>query len=247
MRMNGTAFSYPISMKKLFKNGTALAFGALFIAIIVAFSLCFFALSRTAAQAHRMTVVLDAGHGGIDGGVTGATTGISESEVNLAVSRYLQQEFEDAGFAVVQTRLTDAGLYGTTAPGYKKRDMQKRAQIINENSPVLVVSIHQNYFSSSSRRGAQVFYRGGSEDSYTLACLIQKSLNEMEESVKKCEPLAGDYYILNCSEYPSVIVEGGFLSNREDEALLVSAEYQKKLAKTIAEGALKFLSSAASG
>ncbi len=217
------------------------------MAIAFTFGACCFALSRTAAQANRLTVVIDAGHGGIDGGVTGTQTGTAESKVNLAVSRFLQEKLEDAGIAVVQTRLTEAGLYESTASGYKKRDMQKRAEIIRSSSPALVVSIHQNFFSSSSRRGGQVFYKPSSERSYTLACMIQNALNDMEECVKKSSPLAGDYYLLNCSDYPSVIVEGGFLSNAEDERLLVSEEYQRKLAEAIAEGALAFLAATANG
>ncbi len=227
-------------------NKTALAFGSVFLAVAFTFIICFFALSRTAAEAHRLTVVIDAGHGGIDGGVSGSRTGVTESELNLSISRILQETLEDAGLAVVQTRLTDAGLYGTTAPGHKRRDMQKRAEIVNGASPALVISIHQNFFSSPSRRGAQVFFNGENEDSQTLACMVQDSLNGMPECVKKTKPLAGDYYILKCSEYPSVIVEGGFLSNPEDEALLSSEEYQKKLCAAIAEGALAFLASAAS-
>ena len=235
-------------MKGFFiRNRVALGFAAVALAVLLTFAVCFFALARTAAEAHRLTVVIDAGHGGIDGGVTGVKTGMAESDINLAVSRYLGQELEEAGFQVVQTRLTEAGLYGTAAPGYKKRDMQKRSEIIASAAPALVISVHQNFFSSSARRGGQVFFRAGSERSQALACMIQDSLNGMEECVKKSSPLAGDYFILNCSDYPSVIVEGGFLSNAQDEALLVTRGYQKKLAAAIARGALAFLASAASG
>ena len=134
---------------------------ALILSVAVTFGICFFALAKTAAQALRLTVVIDAGHGGIDGGVSGKVTGTKESDINLAISRCLQKEFEDAGVLVVQTRLSEAGLYGTTAKGYKKRDMKKRAEIINAASPALVISVHQNFFSLSSRRGAQVFFKKG--------------------------------------------------------------------------------------
>jgi len=225
------------------------AFGAaaLVLAIVFTVIVCCFALARTASAAQRLTVVIDAGHGGIDGGVTGKTSGVKESDVNLAVSRFLQEKLEDAGLNVVQTRKTEAGLYGTTAPGYKKRDMKKRAEIIEEAAPALVISVHQNSYPLSTRRGGQVFFREDSKRSYALACMIQDSLNNMEECVKKCNPLAGDYFILNCSEYPSVIVEGGFLTSPEDEALLLTDEYREKLAGAIAQGALAFLSSSANG
>jgi N-acetylmuramoyl-L-alanine amidase len=220
---------------------------AFILAIVVTVGMCCLALTRTTAQAQRLCVVIDAGHGGIDGGVTGVNSGVKESDINLAVSRYLQDDLEEAGIYVVQTRLTEAGLYGAATAGYKKRDMKKRAEIIQESSPSLVISIHQNSFSLPSRRGSQVFYRGDLPQSQTLALLIQTALNEMSECVRAYTPLVGDYYVLNCSDYPSVIVEGGFLTNPEDEKLLLTEEYQKKLAKTIAQGALAYLASAANG
>ncbi len=212
------------------------------LAVIVTFGVCFFALARTAAaNTQRLTIVIDAGHGGIDGGVVGRVSGVKESDINLSISRCLQKEFEQAGFRVVQTRPTEAGLYGTATAGYKKRDMQKRAEIIQENAPALVISVHQNFFSMTSRRGAQVFFRNDSSSSRTLACAIQTAFNEMPETAKKYSALAGDYYVLNCSDYPSVIVECGFLSNPEDEALLITQDYQKKVASVIAQGALSYL------
>ncbi len=234
-------------MSFIYRHRVALGFFCVALSIVFCLGVCCFALARTAAQAQRLTVVIDAGHGGIDGGVVGIQTGTKESDINLSVSRVLQEILEEAGLNVVQTRKTEAGLYGAATQGYKKRDMKKRSEIINRSSPALVISVHQNFFSLSSRRGGQVFYRGNSEKSKTLAILVQNELNSMPECVKKTQALAGDYYVLNCSDYPSVIVEGGFLSNAQDEALLVSEEYQKKLAQAIANGALLFLSSVVSG
>ncbi len=228
-------------MNFFYKHRVALGFISILLAVTVTFGICFFALARTAAQAQRLTVVIDAGHGGVDGGVVGKTSGRKESDINLSISRYLQEEFEEAGFLVVQTRPTEAGLYGMATAGYKRRDMQKRAEIINSNSPALMISVHQNFFSLSSRRGAQVFFRENSENSRTLACSIQSALNNMPECVKKTDALKGDYYVLNCNDFPAVIVECGFLSNAEDEALLLSKEYQKRLASVIKEGALSYL------
>ena len=224
-------------------------FGALAIvcSILLTAGFCVYALSQTAAGSTRMTIVIDAGHGGVDGGVVGRVTGEKESDINLSIARKLQKTFEEAGFLVVQTRPTEAGLYGTATQGYKKRDMQKRAEIIRESAPAAVISVHQNFFSLASRRGAQVFFREGNELSYTLACAIQTALNAMPECVRASDALKGDYYVLNCSEHPSVIVECGFLSNSEDEALLVSDAYQLRLAETICSGTLAFLAAASSG
>ena len=233
-------------MNFFYRHRVALGFTSLVLAVFVTFAVCFLALNRTTGSI-RMTVVIDAGHGGIDGGVVGVETGTKESDVNLSMSRLLQKELEEAGFYVVQTRPTSAGLYGTATTGYKKRDMKKRAEIINENAPVMVISVHQNFFSLRSRRGAQVFFRETNEASRALAGAMQTALNNMPECVRKSEPLAGDYYILNCSDFPSVIVECGFLSNAEDEALLVTEEYQEKIASAIAAGAIAYLSDAANG
>lgn len=230
-------------MNFMYRHRAAFGFFSLFLAVAVTFGFCFFALSKTTAESLRLTVVIDAGHGGIDGGVVGVNSGVKESVINLEISRMLQQEFEDAGFRVVLTRETEAGLYGAATTGYKKRDMKKRAEIINASNPALVLSVHQNFFSLSSRRGAQVFFREDNEQSVSLACMIQSALNAMPECVRQSEPLKGDYYILNCNDFPSVIVECGFLSNAEDEALLLDGAYRKKLVSAIAAGALSFLSS----
>lgn len=225
----------------------ALGLACVFLSVVFAFGVCIFALTASASESVRLTVVIDAGHGGIDGGVVGTESGVKESDINLDLSRRLMRSFEDAGFFVVMTRETEAGLYGTATAGYKKRDMKRRSEIIHESNPALVISVHQNFFSLRSRRGAQVFFRESNERSKTLACLIQAALNDMPECVKKSDPLKGDYYILNCNDYPSVIVECGFLSNAEDEALLLSGEYRDKLAAAISAGALRYLSSAANG
>ena len=228
------------------RHRVLLGFFAILLSIAVTAGVCLYALVQTAAGSTRLTVVIDAGHGGIDGGVVGRVTGTKESDINLAVSRLLQAEFEEAGLLVVQTRPTQAGLYGAATEGYKRRDMQRRAEIIADNAPAVVISVHQNFFSLSSRRGAQVFFREDSESSRTLACAVQTAFNNMPECVRRSEALKGDYYVLNCSDYPSVIVECGFLSNAEDEALLVSAAYQQRLAQTICAGTLAFLASASS-
>lgn len=228
-------------MNFFYKHRVAFGFASVLLAVIVTFGICFFALARTAAEARRLTVVIDAGHGGIDGGVVGRKTGTKESDINLAISRYLQEEFEEAGFLVVQTRPTEAGLYGAATAGYKKRDMKKRAEIINSNSPALVISVHQNFFSLSSRRGAQVFFREDSENSKALAGCIQTAFNSAPDCARKSEALKGDYYVLNCNDFPAVIVECGFLSNEADEALLTNKEYQKRVAQMIREGSLSYL------
>lgn len=225
------------------KKRSIIIFSALILTVI-AFIVCFGSLSALAAgetSASGIKIVLDAGHGGIDGGVTGVNTGVKESEINLAIVRKLEKYLTEAGFGVVLTRTSEAGLYGVATGGLKKKDMQKRSEIINSVKPDIVVSVHQNKYSVSSRRGAQVFYKKGDGLSEKLAGCIQNSINDIQESVKNYKPLTGDYYILNCSDYPSVIAECGFLSNPIDESLLITEEYQQKIAYSIFKGIVSYL------
>lgn len=212
----------------------------------ITFIICFSALTKTSAGAEitGITVVLDAGHGGIDGGVVGARTGVKESELNLKIVKKLEKYLIDGGINPVLTRKTEAGLYGVAVKNLKRRDMEKRREIILKARPALVVSVHLNKFSVSSRRGAQIFYKEGDKNSHLLAESIQSVFNQMEESVREFSPLSGDYYLLNCSEYPSVIAECGFLSNPEEEALLITEDYQDKVAYSLFKGIVTYLAKA---
>ena len=227
-----------------FNKRTVIIVSVLIITAIT-FGLCFGALSSHPAGSADVTVakiVLDAGHGGVDAGVSGVSTGVRESELNLDVVKKLEKYLVDAGMAVVLTRSTDAGLYGIATGNLKRKYMEKRKNIINGAAPTLVVSIHMNKYSLSTRRGAQVFYKSGDESGKLLASCVQESFNSMKEAPRQCSPLSGDYYILNCSPYPSVIAECGFLSNPEDEALLVTEEYRDSVAYAIFKGIVDYLS-----
>lgn len=207
----------------------------------------FVILSAWAAQAAKanafpknpFTVVIDAGHGGVDGGVSGKHYGAKESEINLAITKKLELAFKNAGFTVVLTRDNSGGLYGFLGRGYKKRDMQKRAEIIKNAQPDLFISIHQNFFSDSSRRGAQAFFYD--EKGKVLAEILQNKLNDMPNATRKFNPLFGDYYVLKQADCPSCLIECGFLSNEADEKLLLSEQYQSEIAQTIFLGCLSFL------
>lgn len=196
----------------------------------------------TASSVSEKVIVIDAGHGGVDAGVLGVKTKEKESDINLAIAKQLKGYFTDAGFTVVMTRKTNAGLYGSASQGFKMRDMKKRKEIITTSKADMVISIHQNFCPIPSRRGGTVFFDKNSESGKLLAADIQSSLNAMDECASENEALAGDYYMLKCTESPSVIVECGFLSNVEDETLLISPEYQKKIAYAIFKGAVGYYS-----
>lgn len=187
----------------------------------------------------QFTVCIDAGHGGVDGGVTGVNTGVKESDLNLSVSRLLKEQFENCGITVVMTRKTKDGLYGTATSGFKRRDMEKRREIIEQSKPDMVISIHMNKYSSPSRSGPQVFFLEKGCAGEALAVSLQNALNKFTGNSHSA--LSGDYFILKCTDSPSVIVECGFLSNAEDERKLSDKEYQAQLAKIIFEGAMMYM------
>ena len=194
----------------------------------------------SSSQAEALTVVIDAGHGGIDGGVVGSLN-VKEADINLEVSKKLKTLFEGAGIAVVMTRSTPQGLYGAMSKGFKLRDLAERVKITNSSNANMFISVHMNKFSDSSRRGAQVFYKIDDSESKKVATYLQKSFNKMEEATRECQILMGDYYVLNGANIPAVICECGFISNREEEALLVTSEYQDKIAYAIFEGTINYL------
>ncbi len=199
-------------------------------------------IKKASYESKKFTVVIDAGHGGIDGGALGATTGVRESDLNLLIAKNLKELFEESGFIVVMTREADEGLYGTTDPGFKKRDLSAREKIINNSLADLCISVHLNVYSSERRRGAQVFFNREILESKKLADLIQGRINGIGESPRLYNALHGDYYLLNQSKIPTVIVECGFLSSPEDEKLLLNEEYRAKISSAIHKGCVDYLS-----
>lgn len=177
-----------------------------------------------------ITVVIDAGHGGADGGVVGATTGTKESDVNLSIAKYLKKYLEDGGYNVVLTRSDSAAVAGGVK--YSKRDdMRARRDIVNSASPDLVISVHCNSYPISSVKGAQAFFAANA-DGERFAKAVQNYFNDVLNEKPRAAAV-GDYYILNCSEYPSVLCECGFLSNSAEENKLITASYQQKVAYSI--------------
>lgn len=189
------------------------------------------------------TIVLDPGHGGFDGGMTGST-GISEKVLNLIYAKKLAVLLEQEGYRVVLTRNTEAGLYDESANHKKAQDMQRRCAMIEAEKPLLTVSIHQNsYPQDSSVRGPQVFYYEHSAEGEKLAACIQDAMNEQLEIERpRVQKANSSYYILKRSASTTVLVEVGFLTNPEEELLLQQEEYQNRAVKAICDGILKYCS-----
>ncbi len=196
-----------------------------------------------AGQEDKGTIVLDAGHGGFDPGVSGAS-GVAERELNLIFARKLETLLEEEGYQVVQTRPTEAGLYDEGQPRKKAQDMQRRCAVIEETKPLVSVSIHQNSYPDSSVSGPQVFYYAQSKEGERLASCIQGCMNaQLEVRSPKRHKGNESYYILKRSAGTAVIVECGFLTNPEEEKLLLDEAYQDRVACAIRDGILEYLQS----
>ena len=188
-------------------------------------------------------VVLDAGHGGEDGGAIGGN-GTVEKNVNLSIMLKLQQLLEQSGCTVITTRTEDISLHnsGDEKVGNRKiSDLDNRKKMPEEYGADIFVSVHMNTFPDSKYSGAQVFYaekEGSKELAENIRAELKAHVNG--ENNRETKDADGNIYILDGAKVPSVVVECGFLSNSEEEAKLVSEEYQQKLAFAMYCGIIKY-------
>jgi len=193
-------------------------------------------------------IVLDAGHGGQDGGASKGE--VIEKDITLAIVQKVERELKRLGAEVVLTRTGDEDVIGERKPDAvfhslrerKKEDIFLRQTIVDEEKPDLFLTIHANAIADSKWRGAQVFYhKKGHDESGALAKAIQESLREeLKNTDREALGIEG-IYLLKKSEVPTALVETGFLSNDEERQLLVDEKYQTKLAKAIADGVEQFI------
>lgn len=199
--------------------------------------------SAPAGPLTGLTILVDPGHGGYDGGARCRDSGVWEKELNLAVALRTEQALLRRGASVVMTRRTDTDLCEENRPAAltkKRQDMQNRIAIAAENQADLVLSIHMNEYRARGESGPQVFYREGCSGGRLLAGCMQASLISHLQPRKERAAMPGDYFILQL-EVPSVLVECGFISNPGEEKLLLDADYQARLAEAIAQGVEEFL------
>lgn len=199
-------------------------------ALLVTLLAALFSVETTPAAADgKLTIVVDPGHGGTDGGAVSAD-GIQEAGLNLTVAKMLKQELEGLGFEVILTREDENSLAAT-----KKADMAARRSIMNQAGVDGVVSVHMNKFTDCAVHGPMAFYMEGSEEGAKLA---KEVIDCITAAIGAPERLAnpGDYYVIRESDPVAVLVECGFLSNSDDVRLLTDPAHQKILAKAIAQG-----------
>lgn len=179
-------------------------------------------------------IVIDAGHGGIDGGAT-SCTGVLESHINLEIALRLEDMFHLLGYDTVMIRRTDESIYtqGNTIASQKVSDLKERVRIINETAGAILISLHQNTYQNSKYRGAQVFY-ANDEQSRKIAQVMQQTIiaHLNPDSQRKSKQAKG-VYLMDHISCPGVLIECGFLTNPEEEALLRDPVYQRKLCAVI--------------
>lgn len=186
-------------------------------------------------------IVIDAGHGGEDPGKVGINK-VLEKDINLQIALRVKAYLEQNDIHVVMTRETDKGLNDSAVSNKKVQDMKRRIEIIEQAAPILTVSVHQNSYPEEYVHGAQVFYYNGSKEGERLADSIQQQLVRKADRENKRQIKANNsYYLLKKTGTPIVIVECGFLSNREEAKKLCTEEYQDKIAWAIHMGILQYL------
>lgn len=193
---------------------------------------------------NRVCVIIDPGHGGVDGGAT-SCSGILESQINLQISLRLSDLFHLIGRKTLMIRTEDISIHtdGSTIAQKKVSDLKERVKIVNETDNSLLISIHQNHFSDSKYYGPQVFY-GKVQGSEQLARNLQTDLNKIlcPNSRRKTKS-AKDIYLMEKINRIGVLIECGFLSNPGDNKKLNSPEYQKSLCCVIVATCSNFLKS----
>ena len=189
-------------------------------------------------------IVVDAGHGKPDEGAQ-SSNGTTEAETNLKIALKLQTLLEQSGATVILTRSDENAIYDldkTTLREKKVSDIHNRVKIGNESSADIFVSIHLNKIPQSQYYGWQCFYKQNDEKSTNLAKSIQENLNDaIQKENKRVAMKLDSVYIMKHVEIPISIVECGFLSNAEEEKLLLDGTYQDKLAWGIYNGIMDYL------
>lgn len=188
---------------------------------------------------YSYVIVVDAGHGARDGGCVGIN-GSVEKELNLEYAKTLKELLQTKDIQVIMTRESDEALYNENSSNKKLDEMKARKERIRNAKPDLVVSIHMNSFGLKSVTGPKAFYGTENKNGKTIANAVQKSMHYYA-GAKDVTAKAGDYYILNCTQYPSILIECGYISNAEEEAKLNTKEYRQKLMHSVFCGILVYL------
>lgn len=238
------------------KKGLYLIFDIKAISLIFAFAVSCVILSVAVAANKTVSVsnfnlhskpvvIIDAGHGGEDGG-TQSADGMLEKNINLSIAFKLEKILRQYGFSTVMIRDSDKMIYSDTAKTVRERktsDLHNRMKIMKQFPGSIFLSIHQNHFSESKYSGAQVFYSKRNADSSVLAEFIQQSIvsSLQKDNTRKTKPCPSSVYLIYNAVTTAVMVECGFLSNAEEAKKLAESEYQYAMARAIANGLYNYI------
>ncbi len=205
------------------------------------------ALSASLNGKTNYTVVIDAGHGGIDGG-TQSSDGILEKDINLKIALMMRDILNSFGIKTVMTRVSDISIHSEGIEGIRNQkvsDIKNRLQIIESTPDALFVSIHQNFFTQEKYSGAQVFYSGNNPESEKLANAVRSSiiLNQQKGNTREIKKSGKEIYLLNHTSVPAIMLECGFLSNEREAKLLANEAYQRQIAFFAAMGIIDYINS----
>lgn len=200
--------------------------------------------SSSNVKSDEPVIVIDAGHGGVDGGAV-ASDGTNEKDINLDIALKLNELMKLNGFSTVMTRTEDISIHdddATTIRQKKVSDLKKRLSILDDGDALCMISIHQNIYSSSKYSGTQVFYGKNNTLSETLADSIQNQVVTLMQPDNKraIKQTTKDIYLLYNAQKPCVMVECGFISNQEELSNLKDDEYQTKMAFAVFVGFLEY-------
>lgn len=201
--------------------------------------------TNTVSTHEPITVILDAGHGGEDGGAIGKGN-VYEKDLNLVITLKIGELLKNKGVNVVYTRTTDTLLYNKNED-YKNRkkslDLAQRVKIAENTENSIFISIHMNSFSQTSTKGFQVYYSQNDPRSRVIAERIQNAVkvNLQPTNKRKITPATSRIYLLDNITKPAILIECGFLSNPEECSLLTTEKYQNELSKIISNEIIRYI------
>ncbi len=225
----------------------AVVFVLLFFGLILTFVVTTYSDSMNTQSTNNgapTTVIIDAGHGGEDGGAIGVD-GIIEKDLNLPIALEVAKLLKKDGINVVLTRDGDYSIHSDEATSIREKkvsDIHNRFAIIEDTDDCIFVSIHMNHYDSQSCSGAQTFYSDNNDESNILAQAIQSSIKKdlQPTNERQIKPATSSIYLLYYAQVPAVLVECGFISNPKESKQLQDEMYQKDMAKSIYKGILDY-------
>lgn len=207
----------------------------IFLAFVIVFLILFGLRAEASLPLAGKLIVVDAGHGGLDPGTI--YKDIYEKDINLKIALFLEEELSKLGAGVLLVRDSDQDLSNGVSDHRKRTDFDNRIKLINNSEADLYISIHLNYLTNSTYYGAQVFYNKKNEK---LATKIQNFLNNNLDTDREVKKIPSSTYMYSRLNIPGVLIECGFLSNYKERNLLITEEYQRKLANVIAQSIVKY-------